>query len=355
MDVRKVILDRLRDKGSIKVSDVVRLTGFSRVYVHRFFKQLSDEGRILRTGKANQAHYVLLKERTAERLRRDSLRTHRILRNRGLSEDAVLAEIKAETGIFLDIPANIAGVLDYSFTEMLNNAIEHSRSESIDVVMIRAAGDIRFQVSDSGIGIFNNMMETRNLSTEWEAIQDLLKGKQTTAPEAHSGEGIFFTSKVADQLSIRSSTKKLVFDNLRDDVFVRNIRQVNGTKVSFSVGLRSRTELSEIFSRYTDDSFEFSRTTVRVKLYRKGVQYVSRSQARRIVSGLDRFRVIELDFEAVETIGQGFADEIFRVWQSHHPDTRIMPTNAGEAVIFMIRHVAPGFQLVYNSRDPAST
>jgi hypothetical protein len=350
MDIRKLILDLLREQGSIKVSDVVRLTGFSRVYIHRFFKELSDEGRILLAGKANRARYLLLENGATEQLKRDSLRIHRILGNRNLSEDTVLAAIKKESGIFLNLPANIASILDYSFTEMLNNAIEHSQSAAIDVVMLRTASDIRFQVSDSGIGIFNNIMSTRGLSTDMEAIQDLLKGKQTTAPEAHTGEGIFFTSKAADMLSIRSSRKKLMFDNPREDVLVSDIKPVRGTKVSFSIGLGSKTELYDIFARHTHDSVEFSKTSVKVKLFREGVPYVSRSQARRIVSGLEKFKVIELDFSALETIGQGFADEIFRVWQSQHPDIRLVPKNAAEIILFMIRHVAPSLQLVYNSK-----
>jgi hypothetical protein len=43
------------------------------------------------------------------------------------------------------------------------------------------------------------------LKNHLEAIQDLLKGKQTTMPKSHSGEGIFFTSKIADNLTISSS------------------------------------------------------------------------------------------------------------------------------------------------------
>lgn len=142
---------------------------------------------------------------------------------------------------------------------------------------------------------------------------------------------------------------------LCDDVFLRDVQPVRGTKVFFSINLRSKTELGDIFATYTDDSFEFSKTAVKVKLFREGVQYVSRSQARRIVSGLEKFRVIELDFQGLETVGQGFADEIFRVWQARHPDIRIVPRNARETLLFMIRHVAPGLQLVYNSQIPTQT
>jgi len=83
-----------------------------------------------------------------------------------------------------------------------------------------------------------------------------------------------------------------------------------------------------------------------VKLFREGAPYVSRSQARRIVTGLDKFGSIELDFEGIQTVGQGFADEIFRVWHLQHPSIRIIARNAGETVLFMIRHAAPDYNVL---------
>lgn len=56
------------------------------------------------------------------------------------------------------------------------------------------------------------IMTMRKLQTELNAIQDLLRGKQRTDPERHSGEGIFCTSKVADRLIIKGSDKKLICD-----------------------------------------------------------------------------------------------------------------------------------------------
>jgi hypothetical protein len=63
-------------------------------------------------------------------------------------------------------------------------------------------------------------------------------------------------------------------------------------------------------------------------------------------------RVIELDFEGVRTLGQGFADEVFRIRQSQHPDIRIVPANASETVLFMIRRGNPGLQLVNDFNLP---
>ncbi|MBU1862219.1 MAG: STAS-like domain-containing protein [Candidatus Omnitrophica bacterium] len=63
---------------------------------------------------------------------------------------------------------------------------------------------------------------------------------------------------------------------------------------------------------------------------------MARSQARRILFGLDQFKCIVLDFKDVAGIGQGFADEIFRVFQNAHPDISFEVVNANESVQFMI-------------------
>jgi hypothetical protein len=179
-------------------------------------------------------------------------------------------------------------------------------------------------------------MRTRHLKHELEAIQELVKGKQTTAPEAHSGEGIFFTSKVGDSLEIKSSNKKLLFDNKLNDTFVQTITPRNGTQVDFWISLDSTLQLAQVFKEYANDEFTFDRTHVAVNLFKLDPGLVSRSQARRVLAGLERFRRITLDFSKVTMVGQGFVDEVFRVWKSHHPDTIIEITGADENTLFMI-------------------
>ena len=38
-------------------------------------------------------------------------------------------------------------------------------------------------------------------------------------------------------------------------------------------------------------------------------------------------------------MGQGFADEIFRVFQNEHPEVELIPMNACRSVLGMIKHV----------------
>ncbi len=336
-DIKKLILDKLAKDGTVRVADISGATGLSRAYVHRFFQQLKEEGRIVLIGKANTARYVM--PHTGGSIADIPVKIHRLLRNKGLRENVVLDSIKDEGSWFAKLAKNVGEIVEYSFTEMVNNAIEHSGTDTIDIFVRESKDHLQFEISDKGVGIFNNIMAKKGLNTTLDAIQDLLKGKQTTAPEAHSGEGIFFTSKVVDHFSIRSSGKWLVIDNERNDVYVKDSPlKTSGTKISYSIRFDSTRILSEVFRRYTDpDSVEFTKTAVSVRLYKNNVQYVSRSQARRIVVGLEQFKTIELDFQGIDTVGQAFADEIFRVWHARHPEIRIIPKNMNENVEFMIK------------------
>lgn len=70
-----------------------------------------------------------------------------------------------------------------------------------------------------------------------------------------------------------------------------------------------------------------------------GGHLISRSIARRILSNIEKFKVIFLDFNRVKTIGQAFADEIFMVFENKHKKITILPINVNEKVKFMIKRV----------------
>jgi anti-sigma regulatory factor (Ser/Thr protein kinase) len=340
MDIRDQILRSLKRRGEVKPSEIIQESGFSRAYVHRFFRDLCRDGTLVLVGKANQARYVRANSAATTTAKEGILRVHKILRNKNLAEDLILKDIETASGILLHTRKNVRKILEYAFTEMLNNAIEHSRSGKIDLVVERRENGINFKIRDWGIGIFRNIRETRKLSSDMDAIQDLLKGKETTAPHAHSGEGIFFTSKAADRLVIKGSSKRLTFDNTVHDVFVDDSVSLTGTSIECWIALRSKTDLAQVFGEYTNDEFQFEKTNVVVRLYKTTGTCVSRSQARRMLINLDRFKIITMDLEGVETIGQGFADEVFRVWAKQHPGVKIEIKNANENVKLMINHVS---------------
>ena len=173
-------------------------------------------------------------------------------------------------------------------------------------------------------------------------MQDLLKGKTTTQPHSHTGEGIFFTSKVADIFELDSFGYKMRVDNVVKDVFFQETQEIKkGTKVTFAISVNSSKHLNDVFSKFVTKQGEagFDKTEILVRLFIQGSVYISRSQAKRILTGLEKYNTIVLDFDKVTTIGQAFTDEIFRVFQQRHPEIKIQPINMSEPIKFMIDRV----------------
>lgn len=341
MEIKELILSLLKEKGTLKTAELTHRTGFSRAYINRFLKEMRENGQVMLLGRANTTRYVLANKRVLEREKQKITKFSVILENKNLSEDTVLNRLEQTSGV-LSLPENAAHIVSYAFTEMLNNAIEHSGSAKISVSAKKDNAVVSFLVIDHGIGVFNNLMRKKNLTSELEAIQELLKGKQTTDAARHSGEGIFFTSKAADVFILEGGRKRLRVDNVLDDVFIEDIAPVKGTHVKFAVAVDTKKDLGKIFRQFTNDAFEFAKTSVRVALFKLGAAFLSRSEARRIVSGLDKFKEIVLEFKGVKSIGQAFADEIFRVWQRNHLLALIKVVNANEEVEFMIKRAKAG-------------
>ena len=87
----------------------------------------------------------------------------------------------------------------------------------------------------------------------------------------------------------------------------------------------------------TSDSHASHKTTVQLSLERsKNEDLITRSQAKRVLSRFDRFREVVLDFNGVTSIGQAFADEIFRVYKQSHPEVVILAINTTAEVDKMI-------------------
>ena len=89
-----------------------------------------------------------------------------------------------------------------------------------------------------------------------------------------------------------------------------------------------------VFYIFKDHGLDKDKIRIRLSVLSKS--HISRSQARRILEGLEKFKVILLDFENVPLVGQAFADEIYRVFQNAHPGILIQEENTSEGVKFMV-------------------
>lgn len=340
MKNKEKILELIKRKGKLTSSEITGSIGVSRQYVNMVISDLIAEKQVIKLGGTRNAFYVST----------DYVQAHpdilpstykKKYKNISLEEHQVLMELEEKFPLISNIPENIKSIFTFAFSEMFNNAIEHSGSKIISVEVSLKNKKLSFIVEDSGIGVFRNIMKKKKLHSVVEAIQDLLKGKTTTMPKSHSGEGIFFTSKASDLFVLDSFGRQLSIETLLGDVRVKQVSiSKRGTRVIFEISVDSGLHLNDVFKKYTnikgDSDFGFDKTEIRVKLYTTSGVHISRSQARRILSGLEKFKIILLDFDKVPVVGQAFADEIYRVFQNVHPDIVIQEENMSAGVRFMV-------------------
>lgn len=340
MKNKEKILALINQRGRVTSREIMGDIGVSRQYVNMVISDLISEQQVIKLGGTRNAFYV---SEEYVRLHPDTLPSifKRKYKNISLEEHQVLMEIEEKFSLLSDLPENVRSIFTFAFSEMLNNAIEHSGSKIISVEVSLRNHKLSFIVEDSGVGVFRNIMKKKGLRTEIEAVQDLLKGKTTTMPKSHSGEGIFFTSKAADLFILDSFRRQLCIQAQPDDIQVKKILiSKRGTRVIFEICIDSKLHLNDVFKKFTnlnnDSDFGFDKTEIRVKLYTTSGVHISRSQARRILSGLEKFKIILLDFDKVPVVGQAFADEIYRVFHNIHPDILIQEENISAGVRFMI-------------------
>ena len=297
--------------------------GLSRTSVNRYLRRLIDEGLLTATGKTYARRYAL-KDFTEIVFTIDNI-------TRASSEDAIwrfrlLPHVK-------DIPINVLNICQYGFTEMFNNVIDHSLSEDAVVSLNQNYCRLEILVADKGIGIFEKIQKDFDLPDPRSALLELSKGKLTSDRRRHTGEGIFFTSRMFDSFQIRSGD--MFYSRERGDsdewlIETDDLHEpVRGTTVRMEIATDADWTTRQVFSQYEGDTLGFRKTHVPIKLGNyPGEQLVSRSQAKRILARFDQFSEVLLDFHGVEEIGQAFADEIFRVFRLEHPDMKILAIRA---------------------------
>lgn len=301
--------------------------GISRQTANNHLVRLVKSGELEATGTTRARIYKLAVLKNAA----DSFNRE------GLQEDFVWRTTCLP--VLQGLPENVRDIWHYGMTEMINNAIDHSAAKTVHVGLSRNALYTEGWVLDDGEGIFLKIQRALGLYDPREAILELAKGKLTTDPENHTGEGIFFSSKMFDWYDIRSRNLHFMHDDGGDDFLFEHHRDSAGTVVLMRLLNDSTRTAQDVFNRFAaPEEFTFAKTVVPVRLAQyEGEKLVSRSQAKRLTQRFERFKTVMLDFEGVETIGQAFADEVFRVFQSAHPGTEMIPINMTKPVEDMVK------------------
>jgi len=234
---------------------------------------------------------------------------------------------------------NVKRIANWGFHEIVNNAIDHSEGTKLWVAMEVKNEKLSFSVLDNGIGIFKKIQNALKLESERESILHLSKGKFTTDPENHSGQGIFFTSRMVGRFSIFSDD--LYYSFQEEEWFLSSEKPETfgkGTAIRMHIPLTTTVMPKDILDMYSDIETGFHRTKVAVALSdNPNDPHNSRSQAKRLMAGLEKFTSVVLDFKDIKDVGQAFVDEVFRVFKNENPGIKIEYINAGPDVDAMIK------------------
>ena len=316
-EIRAFILNNISNHRNIAAVTSQRF-GISLPAVYKHIDRLVSENQLVKEGNRFALQYT----------------SHNYMyrNDAALSEDAVWEkDIKKH---FSGVLPNVRHIWIYGFLEMFNNAIEHSGAQKIRVEIRENKVLTCLTVSDNGIGIFNKIKTKFNLIDEKDAVLELAKGKRSTDTTRHSGQGIFFTSKIFDNFVIKSNG--ITFDTGRGENGHLAGKHKFSTLVCMCLANNSNKILENVFDEFsTEIPGDFDKTIVPVHLANSS-DLVSRSQARRVLGGLELFREVILDFNGVEYIGQAFADEIFRVFAAMNTGTVIIAQNANAGIQSMI-------------------
>ena len=345
--VREAILQHLAEGKPNLVPTIREQFGITRQAVYKHIERLREQRSVEVGGSNRKPVYTLypLEKKTYFFELSPTLQEHEVW------EANVRPHLKL-------LPANVLNIWSHAFTEMFNNAIDHSGGKAIRVDITKTAQSCEVRITDDGIGIFKKIQGALELQDERHAIFELAKGKLTTDPKNHSGEGIFFTSRMLDRFFIWSGGLFFTHHQKHShDFLFDRMEPQSGTSVSMSMSNHSARSTKKVFDQFssTDGDYTFNKTVIPIKLAEYGGDgLVSRSQAKRVLARVELFEKVVFDFEGVTSIGQAFADQIFRVYANEHPEIQLIPMNAAPEVDQMIRRARAAQPEVPVSPAPAA-
>lgn len=320
------LLEKIEQKDEGISKSVAQAFSVNQNTVHTYINELVDE-KIIKRIKRGQ--YELVKEEYKYDLKRE---------NGDLDTDTYAYDYCLQEHI-CDLAVNVQAIWSYAFSEMINNVMDHSAAENVKVIVEQDYLNTNVMIADDGIGIFKKIKEHFAFSSLDEAICELFKGKLTTDSENHSGEGIFFSSKMMDDFFIVSSGKIFTYNKYDNSRIISiAVENVKGTCVIMSLSNFSHKNPQEVFDLYANVDGGFIRTKIPMKNI-FDTSPVSRSQAKRVCNRLEKFKEVVIDFDGVQWMGQGFAHQIFVVFVKEHPDISLIPINMNEDITKMYNHV----------------
>ncbi len=241
-----------------------------------------------------------------------------------------------------ELSPNLRRMAAHAFTELLNNAIDHSGGQRVTVSLRQTALHLQMLVSDDGCGLFQRVAQAFDIHDPQQAMFELSKGKLTSQPERHSGHGLFFTSRLADIFDIHTAPAAFQYRPWGSRQW-QSARPAatGGTTVYLAIALDTARTLDAVLHAHSasGQGLGFERTRVPLQLLADHGALASRAEARRVAQRLGAFQQADIDFSGLDDVGHGFADELFRVFGRAHPGLALRPLGMNPRVQAMVASV----------------
>ncbi|MCU7373854.1 DUF4325 domain-containing protein [Paucibacter sp. O1-1] len=322
-----------REHSHDLVAHVEERTGASRRAVQAALRRLVDAHWLTRSGTSRRPVY-------APGLLRQVARSYTL---HGLQEDLPWQRDFAPN---FDLPPQVARMIQHGFTELVNNAADHSGGSSVTVSLRQTPSHVQLLVSDDGCGVFDKICSAFDIADAQHAMLELSKGRLTSQPEQHTGRGLFFSSQLADVFDIHANNTAFQRRAWESTGWQRGRplpRQ--GSSIYMAIALDTKRTLDQVLEAWSTagDGIEFDQTTIALRLLAgPGQPLDSRAQARRVAARLPMFKRAEISFDGVADVGHGFADELFRVFARAHKEVELLPTHMTPRIAALVKSAQNG-------------
>jgi anti-sigma regulatory factor (Ser/Thr protein kinase) len=329
------------EAGKSNVSaQIQREFALSSAQLGRYLKRMELAGLIASSGYGKGKKYAVSTPLKTSTDNYPLKRTYMLSDAHKIGEDAIFQEFVAP--VAFNYPKNVHAILRHCMTELINNAIDHSHGKELRLELYVKDRLLHVSIIDDGIGAFASIKKHFQLDSVLDAAAEMAKGKRTTDRNHHAGEGIYFSQRMTNEFTISANGVAYRFNRLQDDWAIKIVPEQAGTAITLTIDQFAKYSPKDIFQKYTDEDFRFVKSDSFIVLpYVLAVKgnMISRSEAKKLMAGAEEFEHVEIDFLNVDEIGQGFADEIFRVYRLQHPNIKISFRNCNKAVSMMISHV----------------
>jgi hypothetical protein len=324
------------DNVSLHPTDIVKITAqrfaISRQAAARHLKKLVSQGNIETEGNTSGRIYRPTQGQTVE--------FSYAIADRPEGNAVWRKDILP---LLQSFPDNVINLWNYCFQGIFDNGCTHSSGTMVHVQIIQQKTQTTINITDDGDGLFHNIQAKFRLKDEQDAALKLAEGELADDPEDHTGMDINSSSRMTDHFTIISGNVTFAhqYGIAWDWALSMSGEKKNGTVVSMIIDNDTSRTTSQVFNDYSTPAAAsdiFSKTCIPVRLAKYSTETLfSRSQARRVLTRVERFNFAVLDFLGVNKIGPAFADQIFRVFSSEHPEIQVLHCNTNKQVEAVIQ------------------